>query len=460
MPTLAAAWPIVGLVLLLAVPLGWLFLSRPQRGLLLLAALAPFDGLLLIVPGGASLGSWKEGLVLLVLAATFVAPPEARRPADDGARLPGWAIAALALTALGAASAVVVGGIVGLWGFKVGFFYLLLPVICWRCPLDAKERDRLVGILMAAGVVTAVVGLAQQVVGPERLNELGYTYNDVIRFSGSLLRSFSTFTQPFSFGLFVMLVLLLATPVAIADHRRLRNRLFLLSTPLLLIGMATSVVRGAILGLVAGMVFLALWRYRGLVHLVPPLLLVPVLLPASVLATFLSSSSLGERGSGWQETFGLVAEAPWGQGLGTSGAAAEKALELGAERNDILIVGGANYQPDNQYVKTLLELGPIGLWLLLLVGAAALVAAVRTASAHVGVDRALAEGVAACLIAAGAGSLVATYLEIFPLDLYFWLLLGVLLCLDPRSTSTPSPSAPEGAGSRPTSASSSPPSVP
>jgi hypothetical protein len=428
-------------------------LVRPQRGLLLLAALIPFDGLLLILPGGDALGPWKEGLLAVVLLASLVAPQAARRSGPG--ELPGWVPAAVAFAALGLVSAVVVGGIVGFWGMKIGYLYLLVPLVLWRCPFSRAERDRLVTILMATGLVTAVIGLAQQAAGPERLNALGYDYNTTIRFAGGLLRSFSTFTQPFSFGFFLTLVLLVCLPTAMSDTRRPRNLVFLAGTPVLVVGMAASVVRGAFLGLAVGLLFLAAWRFRGLLHLVPPALLALLLLPATVAAAFTSASSLGERSTGWGDTLDRVAAAPFGNGLGVTGASAEKSIEQGAQLSDVMLLGGVPYQPDSQFVKTLLELGPLGLWLLLLLGTAGVMTAVGAARTSHGTDRALAQGVAASIVGAAAASMVSTYLEIFPLDFYFWLLLGVLLCYDPPSTSTHLRSAPAEAVSRPTSASSS-----
>ncbi len=127
--------------------------------------------------------------------------------------------------------------------------------------------------------------------------------------------------------------------------------------------------------------------------------------------------------------------------------------------DDLQLLDGQVYLPDNLYVKTAIELGVIGVWLLLLLGVVVVVVAVRAARAAADrghrSDRGLAEGIAVSVVGAAAASLVSTYLEIFPLDLYFWLLLGVLLCFPRASTSTPSPSDPEGVASRPTSASSS-----
>ena len=284
---------------------------------------------------------------------------------------------------------------VGVWGLKIGYFFLLVPIILWRCPFDARERDLLVTVLMSTGAVCAALGVAQQLAGPDALHALGYPYNETIRFSGGFMRSFSTFPQPFAFGLFLSMVLLVCLPVAMGDVRRPRNCFFLALTPLIAVGMASSVVRGAILGTAVGLVVLLVRRHHGLVHLAAPAAALVLVLPTAVLGAFLSSSSLDERTTGWGGIGTIVLSAPFGNGLGTTGAAAEKSLSSGAGTADVLMMDGERYQPDSQYVKVLLELGPIGLWLLLVL----LVAASPPRSAQLepasGADRALAEGVAA-----------------------------------------------------------------
>ena len=402
---------------------------RPQRGLLLIAALLPFDGVLLLLPFGESLQAWKEGVLGLTFLAALIAPASARGGRQT--TMPVWVPAAIAFVALGVLSAALTPGSIALWGLKVSYFYAVVPAILWMTPFNARDRDRLVSILMATGVITALVGLAQQALGAARLNELGFEYNTAIRFSGSLLRSFSTFTQPFSFGLFVSMVLLVCLPVAMADWRRVRNAAFLLTTPLLVAGMASSVVRGAALALFVGLVALTIWRFHGLLHTFAIPLIALLFVPSKMLTDYFSSSSLNERASGWQTIFDNLLGAPLGNGIGTTGSAAEKSLMLGADVNDLVTYSGTTelYLPDNQYVKTVIELGPIGLWLLLLLGAAVIAAAVSAARRTTGDDQALAMGIAASVFGAAAASLVATYLEIFPLDFYFWLLVGVLLSL-------------------------------
>jgi O-antigen ligase len=323
---------------------------------------------------------------------------------------------------LSLASALLVGGAQGLTGLKIGFFYLLVAIAAWRCPLDAKERDRLVTILMGMGVITATVGLVQQVVGAQRLVDLGYQYNRDIRFSGSFLRSISTFNQSFPFALFLMLALLVGLACALENPRRLRNRLFLGSVPLLLVALAFTVTRAGWIGLVVGCIYLGIRSYRVLlvsaVRAVAVAAVVLLLLSGFSAALFATSSGL-ERVDRWRANVGQIESHPLGIGIGTTGSAGEKANLITGNRSKAL-------QPDNFYFKTTLELGVLGLWIFVLILIAAFTSAQSAADILTGRDAALASGVAAMVLAAGAVSIVSTYFEIFPMELYFWLFLTVV----------------------------------
>ncbi|MBW3547042.1 MAG: O-antigen ligase family protein [Actinobacteria bacterium] len=398
------------------VPLCLAVAERPQRGLLLLAALVPFHGLLLIVPAPAVATGWKEALVLLTLAATVVAPPEARGP--SGRRLPPWTPAVVGLVVLGAVSAMIVGGLQAAVGMKTLFFYVLVAVAVWRCPLAAAERDRLVTVLMACGVVTAVVGLGQQVVGGAVLHGLGYEYNSAIRFAGSMLRSFSTFNQPFGFAFFLMLVILIGVPAALSDPGRRRNRAFLVALPVLGVALGFTFVRGAWIGVAVGLAYLGFTRHPVLLLGIPLGVTALLFLPQELAAPALSASSSVERVESWQERGSAVASAPLGAGVGATGSASEKVAELQS--------GKTRYQPDNYYFKVLLELGVLGLWLFVMLLVSIFATARLAASRLGGEEGAFASGVAATVMAAAVASLVATYLEIFPMDVYFWLFAGAV----------------------------------
>jgi hypothetical protein len=412
---IAMGHALVILAVAVAVPLLLWIAERPQRGLLLLVALAPFDGLRIIVPEVSV--AWKFVLLGGTLVATFVCPPLARgRP---NARLPTLAVPVAGFVLVGLASAVAVGGTQALIGIKLDFLYVLAAVAMWRCPFDRRDRDRFVTILMTTGFVCSLFGLAQQVIGPAQLNAWGYPYNNTIRFkSGGWFRSFSTFDQPFPFALFLAFVIVVGVAVALEDTQRLRNQLFLMALPVYGAGLLFSFVRSAFVALIVGSLYLA-FRGRRIVFAVLPLLVVGFLLLGSgVNSSILGGSSLHERASGWQANIHNVVDHPLGAGIGSTGSAAEKLVKLRQATTA--------YQPDNYLFKTLYELGVLGLWLLVLV----FVAAGRTASALArrlrGVDAAFCDGLGAAVLGAAAASLFATYLEIFPLDLLFWLSLGLL----------------------------------
>ncbi len=325
---------------------------------------------------------------------------------------------------LGGISAAVIGGQQALTGLRIDFFFLLVPVILWRCPLSRLERDRLVTILMVTGVITAVVGLGQEVLGGARLHDLGYAWNDNIQLAGGFVRSFSTFDNPFPFGFFLMVVILVGLAVALADPRRLRNRLFFLTLPVMVPALLTTLVRGAWLGLAVGLIYLGIKRHRVLFLAVPVVLIVLLYLPGSLTAAALSGSSLAARGSGWDANIHQVISHPLGAGIGAVGAAAAKVASLTG--------AGTAYQPDNYFFKTVYELGIIGLWLFVIAIVSIFVSTDKAVPRLSGRDSSLALGVSASVLAAFAASFVSTYFEIFQMQLFFWLLVGVVATCDPE----------------------------
>ena len=426
--------------LALVVPLLLALRQRPQRGVILLVALVPFDGLRLLSPLPSSVSDWKEVLVIATLFATFFAPPEARAKGDRR-RLPSWAPAVIGLLILGLVSAAVVGGEQAITGFRIDYFYLLLAAAVWRCPLSEQERERLVTVLMVTGVLTALFGIAQQAIGAARLNALGYAYNTVIVTAAGHLRSFSTFASNFEFAFFLMVVLLLGLPCALSDVRRLRNRIFLACLPIFAVALLFTFTRGAWLGLAAGGVYLGLRRHRLLLLAVPAVALAFAFIPGSTTSTAFSSTSLGQRTAGWQQNFEQVVSHPFGVGIGATGAAAAKvaSLEAGGGNVDTSLPGSATYQPDNYYYKTVYELGVPGLWLWVLLLVSAFAAAASFARSASGSESSFAVGVAACVLAAAFASLVATYFEIFPMDVLFWLLIAVVGAGHPVSSKAGGP---------------------
>jgi len=399
-------------------------LKRPQWGVLAIAALVPFHGLLIIAPVALSL--WKEAAVLAVAVAALLASR-----ARDRATVAPWLAPAAVLVLFGVISAVWVLRTNAGFPIKIAFFYLLVAVIVYYHPFTRRDKDHLVTILLTTGTLSALFGLAQQVLGGERLVEMGYDWNESLRTTGPLLRSFGTFNQPFPFGLYLMLVLVVVGTVALSQPGRLRSRIFWLLSPVLVAAMLSSVVRAAFVGLIVAVFVVGVIIHRRLliyagILLAAVLVAIPFAVAVDqrgVLAALFSSSSLEDRGGHWAATLPRMLVRPLGDGLGTTGSAAEKVLEAFYPRTGL-------YQPDNQYLKVGLELGVLGLALYAVTIGMAIVVLRRVIRV---VRDPLEQGVAAGVLAATAAACVAaafsTYLEIFPMDFFFWFLLAVAASL-------------------------------
>ncbi len=412
------------IALAVAVPVLIALLQRPQRGILMLVIGAPLSGLLILIPHPSFVEGWKQFVVLVMLVGTFLG--SSGSPSPKARARPSWVIGLVPLLAMGALSGIAVGPERAFFGLRQYFFYLLAAWAVWRRPPNAEERDRIVTALMVIGVLEGFYAIFQQYLGPDRLHQLGYAYNDTITFIGPLMRSFGTFQQPFGFAFFEMIVLLIGIPHALAEPNRARSRWFLLFAPVCVLGWATAVIRGAILGLAVGMAYLGVGRYRVILLAIPAALVVVLLLPSSLVAPALSSSSSEQRISGWSENLRSLTLQPFGIGVGATGSAAVK---LQAE-SDGASPGSSSedspYEPDNSWFKILLELGVLGLWFFALVVIAICSSTHQAAKRLNDVDAAFARGVTAMVLAAMAAACVSSYFDIFPMDLFFWMLVAIV----------------------------------
>ena len=243
------------------------------------------------------------------------------------------------------------------------------------------------------------------------------------------LRSFSTFNLPFSFGFYLMLVILIGLPMSMADPKRLRSKIFFLTLPILSIGLLLSFVRGAMLGLAIGLLYLAFTRYKILVYGIPIVLVAALFIPsgANVSTAVFSSTSFQARTVSWGDRIDLFAENPvFGTGIGTTGAAAEKAATINNQDPN------ATYYPDNSWLKVAFELGIFGLWLLVIMLVSIFLFTRSVGRKVSGIDQDFVSGVAAQLLAIMVGALVATYLELSPMDQLFWVMITIVATMAPE----------------------------
>ncbi|MGV0422196.1 O-antigen ligase family protein [Corynebacterium sanguinis] len=404
-------------------------LRRPQDAVLILLCLVPFHGLLKIAP--VTISFWKEGAILAILAASLL-PRNTPSAAGYRAHL-SWTAPLFILVPFGIASALIAHGSGSFFPIKIAYFYLLMIFIVWRHPFTAKDKDRLITILIVTGTIAALYGLLQQMLQGERLVAMGYEWAKEVRTTGPLLRSFGTFNQPFPFGLYLMIALLAGVSASLLEPNRLRSRLFWPLSVIMVVGLILSVVRASYIGLVVGLIVLGVTQHRRVLKLVLGVLAaaVGVIVVAGValsnsqaVQALFSSSSLQQRLGHWTDALRIALTHPLGTGLGSTGSSAYR---IGPG----LDVLNPPYQPDSQYLKIALELGPIGMALyiavvvFIVISLQQLLHRLPTHSIDFSfVCISLAATIAACISAA-----FATYLEIFPLDLLFWTLPAIACCV-------------------------------
>ena len=147
--------------------------------------------------------------------------------------------------------------------------------------LRAVGAALLVGTLVATATAAAGLGLALYAAGAARaesvlvrLQVLGYPTDRVVRWieddPTKAMRLTSTGVDPNSFGGLLMLALVLAAAQAVARRRLVPRWLTLPALPVLGLALLLTYSRGAWVGAAAGLLWLAVVRYR---RLLPPLAL-------------------------------------------------------------------------------------------------------------------------------------------------------------------------------------------
>jgi hypothetical protein len=250
---------------------------------------------------------------------------------------------------------------------------------------DPRRSLRFAAIsTIATACVVSVYGLMQQVLGEQRLVELGYEYGSELRTIEGQLRSFGTFDTPFTYAAFLTLAL------GITLLWPLRTSVRLTALSLIVAGLAVSFVRTTAVIAVA---LLALWiaqrGYRRAAVLLTAIAIVAGLVLFSSLESRTTRTvqanpslylTLNGRTTIWQEHLGDN-YAAWlvGDGVGAAGTAATRAGEASASPN-IEPDAELGYAVDSGYFVTILDVGVVGLaLLLLLLGRVALVG-IRAAS--------------------------------------------------------------------------------
>jgi hypothetical protein len=135
-------------------------------------------------------------------------------------------------------------------GLRSWLLYLGLYFVGLYSCRSTRQLERLYGLLIALGVVTAAYGVVQWRTGPQAFATWSEYYGQYARLawsaeSGRVFRAFSTFVSPGAFGTNMALIMLLAFVVAAARTTPLRWRLLVTAAFALMgVGIGVSGSRG------------------------------------------------------------------------------------------------------------------------------------------------------------------------------------------------------------------------
>jgi hypothetical protein len=277
----------------------------------------------------------------------------------------------------------------------------LLLIAGLTLPNPQRTLRWALGALIAVGLIVALYGLLQQVLGPARLVSLGYSFTGQVRLIGGRLRSFGTLDDPFAYAAVLYFAL------AALYFWLKRGPIAYIVGSLILLGLVASLVRTAAPVLIA---FIAMGLIRR-GHVIPALAFASatVVIAAGTLlgasgthtqavtvyfanggSTVVNSPvpaqgtlSLNGRTSAWQAAVGSN-PLTWafGRGVGQVGTAAQRATQgliPTAGPGTTSATSSANARAvDSGYFATVADVGLIGLviqlallWRLLALGARA-----------------------------------------------------------------------------------------
>lgn len=243
-------------------------------------------------------------------------------------------------------------------------FYLIVSVV-----RDRRTIDLLLKVLVLGSAVVAVLALYESWTGRNLFDEIvgGLPFLETAQLSeeesrGGRLRVFGSAQHPIALGA----ALVVALPLAVYLARRTGRRLWWVPAGLITLGAFATVSRTSVVMLfVAGVVFLLLRPGESRRFLIPALVVLPVLVHLALPGT------LGTLKKSFLPEGGLIADQQRGEGGRGAGRVADLSPALNELSRNPLVGQGygtritdrerANADIlDNQWLKTLLEIGVLG----------------------------------------------------------------------------------------------------
>lgn len=447
---------------LAAVAFLWLALKRPLYGLLALTVVAPLTGLSALIYRNAGLSAISDGMVGLLLIASVVRWGRGTLRVGPW-RPPVWIILAwlayLLYLGFQIFNPVISDPLVAFYGVRA----LAAPTLMLFVGFYAFRRLADVRVwlwtLFITGVATALYGLKQAWFGLAPYEawqaKVGFNYVE-----DSALRIFSVFNGPWSFGLFMVLVVLAGVVLFRIERRWWRRALVVVGSACCLYALLNTYARGS---WVAGLVALPIalfWSQRPKNRLS---WLLGAILVASVLIGVQANGGLGVesdklpftgalgrrvvsllnvgsdqsfivRRGNWDTASQISANYPLGLGPGTTEG-------VGGRFSTRLQFG--NLVADNFYWAMIIELGWPGIFLFgLLVGTCLAQGLLIQWRLRTNAGRSIGAMALAGGVAVLVASLTTTFLTNAVLGIVFWTMLGLLFRLPTLEAVAEEPPAP------------------
>jgi hypothetical protein len=305
--------------------------------------------------------------------------------------------------------------------------------------ISAVTARRILLTIFWLGAIEAAVGISLALMPIERLLDLGFEYAVQVREVGFLLRAFGTFRDPFGFAHFTMVCVIAMWAARRTLREALPPAVLYAGIVVIATGVVMSFVRDALVGTAVGISVCEIARRRFTWPVLGAIVLSAVALGALALAptdqdfeVLRWDNAANSRLAVWTDLLTELGTNPLGRGLGTVGAAAERALEdQGHMTRDYDPEGQyvIFYDPvDSQYVLFLMTGGVLAFGMFW----AAVVSLVLWVRRHMSrLDSPWTEtltvaalGVLASLLVAG---ITRNILEEYPTGVIFWLVTGLLV---------------------------------
>lgn len=305
-------------------------------------------------------------------------------------------------------------------GYRAVFQYMLVFFIGFYLSESPEKTKTLLSVAVSTGVLIALYGIYQWIAKVPMPGDW-VDSTETVR-----TRAFSIVGSPNALGSQMALTASIALGLLLGEQNRTRKLLWMLSFLILVVCLVFTGSRGAWLAFAGAIGIIGiLYDRRILIAIVAAALIAVVFVPAIrhrifylFTPEYMSKSAQSGRISRWFEAYDQMRNSPlFGAGLGHFGGAVAK-----RHYNTIYV--------DNYYMKTLAEMGLLGLsmflWLIF-----------RTLREGYNAMKALASprlkftamGIFAGLLAVVLHNAVENIFEIPYLNSYFWLMTGLLLAL-------------------------------